>query len=116
MLEVRTAGIPGQPAVETFPFLKDRHPDLGQQGGLHGWLEKRRTAEASAVESGNPMDQFTAEPNKGHARMLAEFIREIRGERGPVSTVRDAYEATRICLAAVQSAREERPVELSEIP
>lgn len=115
MLEVRTAGIRAQAATETFSLLKDRHPQVGQEGGLHGWLQKRRVAEEEAVLSGNPMDQFTAEPDKGHARMLKEFVREIRGERAPVSPVRDAYEVTRICLAAVKSAREQRVVEISEV-
>ena len=62
------------------------------------------------------MQQFTAEPDKGHRRMLQEFIREIRGERGPVCPVADAVTATRICLAAAQSYLEERSVALTEIP
>jgi predicted dehydrogenase len=59
--------------------------------------------------------QFTAEPDKGHRRMLQEFIREIRGERGPVCPVSDAVTATRICLAAAKSYIEKRPVMMVEI-
>ena len=114
MLEVRTAGIAGSPAIKTFPMLNDRHPRIGTAGGVHGWLEKKRAACAEAME--DPMQQFTAEPDKGHRRMLQEFIREIRGERGPVCPVADAVTATRICLAAAQSYLEERSVALTEIP
>ena len=52
---------------------------------------------------------------EGHRRMLAEFIREIRGERGPVCAVADAVLATRVCFAAARSYLEGRVVPLSEI-
>ena len=61
------------------------------------------------------MLQFTAEPDKGHRRMLAEFIREIRGERCPVCPASDAVLATRVCLAAAKSYIEGRAVDMSEI-
>lgn len=115
MLEVRTAGIAGAPPVTQFPMLGDRHPGAGRQGGLHGWLEKKAAACAEAVEQGNPMLQFTAEPDKGHARMLGEFAREIRGERPPVCTVDSAIRAMEICLAAVRSIETGRSVKISEI-
>ncbi len=115
MLEVRTAGIPGVPLVERFPMLNDRHPHLGTQGGLHGWLEKKRQACEEAAEAGDAMRQFTAEPDKGHRRMLAEFIREIRGERPPVCPASAAIVATRTCLAAAKSYLEGREVSLSEV-
>ncbi|MFV0416126.1 MAG: hypothetical protein ACK5NG_07130, partial [Chthoniobacterales bacterium] len=83
MLEVRTGGIAGAPAVTCYPMLDDRHPEIGKEGGLHGWLEKKRTACQEAAESGDMTKQFAAEPDKGHQRMLTEFVREIRGERSP---------------------------------
>ena len=94
---------------------KDRHPGSGCEGGLHGWLEKKRVACEEAARLGDPMAQFTAEPDKGHQSMLREFIREIRGERGPVCSSRDAVLATRICLAAAKSLMEERIIRISEI-
>ncbi len=115
MLEVRTAGIEGAPRIKTYPMLNDRHPHVGTQGGLHGWLEKKAAACAEAACAGDPMKQFTAEPDKGHARMLEEFVKEIRGERPPVSPVQDAVRAVRICLASVKSKREKRTVSMSEI-
>ncbi|MBE2203704.1 MAG: hypothetical protein IAE94_05160, partial [Chthoniobacterales bacterium] len=113
MLEVRTGGIVGAPPVTRFPMLNDRHPNVGREGGLHGWLEKKQAACAEAAN--DPMLQFTAEPDKGHRRMLAEFIREIRGERGPVCPASDAVLATRVCLAAAKSYIEGRAVDMSEI-
>lgn len=115
MLEVRTAGLAAAPPVIRFPMLNDRHPDIGQEGGLHGWLAKKRAACEEASEANDPMRQFTAEPDKGHRRMLSEFIREIRGEREPVCPVEDAVKATRVCLAAVRSYQEKREVSLDEI-
>jgi predicted dehydrogenase len=115
MLEVRTAGIANTPAVKRYPMLKDLHPEHGREGGLHGWLEKKRVACEEAARIGDPMAQFTAEPDKGHRAMLREFIREIRGERGPVCSSRDAVLATRICLAAAMSLMKERIVKISEI-
>lgn len=115
MLEVRTGGIASAPAVKKYPMLNDVHPQIGAQGGLHGWLEKRRHACELAAEKGDPMLQFTAEPDKGHKRMLSEFIKEIHGERAPVSPIQNGVLAVRICLAAVESVSQGRVVDLDEI-
>lgn len=115
MLEVRTAGIANAPVITRFPMLNDRHPQIGTEGGLLGWLQKRRAACEEAAAAGDPILQFTAEPDKGHRRMLTEFVREIRGERGPVCPISAAILATRVCLAAVKSYLEERPVQIDEI-
>lgn len=116
MLEIRTAGIEGAPARKTYEMLNDRHPQIGAEGGLNGWLEKKRAACAEATRSGQGSDIFTAEPDKGHARMLTAFIEEIRGLRSePVSPVSDAVRATEICTAAIRSFREERFVDLAEL-
>ena len=115
MLEVRTSGIAGAPAIQVFPMLGDKHPDDGTSGGLHGWLEKKRAACGESAAARDPMLQFTAEPDKGHARMLNEFLKEVRGERCPVSPVGDAVMAMRICLASVLSKREKRTVQITEI-
>ena len=115
MLEVRTAGIADTPAVTTFPLLNDRHPEIGTEEGLSGWLKKKRAACAEAAFANDPMRQFTAEPDKGHRRMLAEFIREIRGDREPLCPIEDAVLAVRVCLAAARSYFEKRSVEIAEI-
>lgn len=115
MLEVRTAGIPGAEPLTHYPMLNDRHPGIGAEGGLSGWLAKKRAACEEATRTGDPMRQFAAEPDKGHRRMLVEFIREIRGERAPVCPVSAAVLATKVCLAAAKSYLEGRSVDVAEI-
>ncbi|MGE4564129.1 MAG: Gfo/Idh/MocA family oxidoreductase [Victivallaceae bacterium] len=115
MCEVRTAGIPGAPALLKYPFLNDRHANIGVQGGIAGWLEKKAAACAEAAATGDPARQFTAEPDKGHAHALEHFIDQINGLRGEVCGVDDAVSATRVAFAAIKSAREKRIVKLSEI-
>lgn len=116
MLEIRTAGISGAPAHKIFPLLRDNYPEIGRQGGLAGWLEKKAAACAEAEAKGDPTIQLSAAvTDKGHERMLHEFVREIRGERPPVSPVHDGYEAARACFAAIRSVLEGRTVHLSEL-
>jgi len=115
MLEVRTAGIEGAPLIKTYPMVNDRHPQVGTEGGLHGWLKKKKAACMEAALHNDPMLQFTADPDKGHQKMLIEFVREIRGERAPVSPVGDAVRALEICMASVHSKREGRRVSLCEL-
>lgn len=115
MLEVRVAGINDVPALKKYPMLNDKHRSVGAAGGLHGWLDKKYIACQEAERSGDSMLQFTAEPDKGHRHMLKEFIREIRGERDSVCSVREAVLAIRVCLAATRSYLENRAVDLNEI-
>ncbi len=115
MLEVRTAGIEGAPARKTYSMLGDRHPEVGVEGGLPGWLVKKRAACDEALLSGDMYRIFTAEPDKGHKRMLGEFLREIRGERKPVNPASEALRASRICFAAIKAYREKRVVSVEEI-
>ena len=114
MLEIRTAGMDA-PARQTFPMLKDRHPRIGLQGGIDGWLEKKRAACAEAAAAGKPDLIFTAEPDKGHATMLDLFCDQIRGGREDVCGVDAAVLATRVAMAAVRSAAERRLVAMSEV-
>lgn len=115
MCEVRTAGIPDVPARITYPFLNDRHPDVGTEGGISGWLAKRAAACAEAAAAGDPLLQFGAEPDKGHFRAIERFADEIRGTGPRVCDVNDAVLATRVAFAAIRSAAERRIVKLDEI-
>ena len=115
MLEVRTAGIEGAPAKTVYPMVQDRHPQIGTEGGVSGWLAKKRAACAEAAEKNDPMLQFTAEPDKGHAHALERFVDEILGQGPVVCGVDDSVMATRVAFAAIRSAREKRMVSLSEI-
>jgi predicted dehydrogenase len=116
MLEVRTAGIAGAPARQVYPMLNDRFPQIGAQGGLAGWMEKKQAAREASLRAGNADWISIAEPDKGHARMLHAFVEEIRGWRSaPVSPVADAVRAVEICAAAIRSFREKRFVDVAEI-
>lgn len=115
MLEIRTGGIAGEPPVRKFPYLTDNYPEVGKEGGLHGWLAKKAHACAEAARTGDPMLQFAVEPDRGHLRMLREFLKEIEGAREPVSPADDALRAASVCLAAIRSMHEKRPVAISEI-
>ncbi|MCF6177471.1 MAG: Gfo/Idh/MocA family oxidoreductase [Victivallaceae bacterium] len=115
MCEVRTAGIASAPAKTTYPFLKDRHPDVGTQGGISGWLEKKAAACKEAAETGDQTLQMTAEPDKGHAHAMDNFVDEILGNGPVVCGVDSSVMATRVAFAAIKSAKEGRIVKMSEI-
>jgi len=114
MLEVRTAGLVDTPARTTYPMLNDRHPDIGAEGGLSGWLAKKRAACDEAAAAGDPVLQLAASPDKGHAHAIDRFVDEIRGGGPVVCGVDDAVMATRVAFAAIRSARERRLVTLDE--
>jgi predicted dehydrogenase len=115
MLEVRTAGIDGAPPRTTYPMLKDRHPGIGQDGGLSGWLAKKQAACQEAAEAGDSSLIFTAEPDKGHAHAIDRFVDEINGTGPAVCGVDDAIIATQVAFAAIHSAAEHRIVSMEEI-
>ena len=115
MLEVRTAGIEGAPDRATYPMLGDRHPQVGPEGGLFGWLAKKRDACAEAAAQGDPQLIFTAEPDKGHAHALDRFIDEIAGKGPQVCGVADAALATRVAFAAIRSAETGRAVAVADV-
>lgn len=115
MLEVRTAGIEGAPERLVFPMIGDRHPLIGTEGGVSGWLAKKRAACAEATAAHDPMLQFTAEPDKGHAHALNLFVDEILGLGPEICGVDTAVLATEIAFAAIRSGHERRPVTLEEI-
>lgn len=115
MCEVRTAGIKNVPARITYPFLKDRHPNIGLQGGIAGWLEKKAAACQESIDLNNPMLQFAAEPDKGHAHAINRFVDEIQGSGNVVCGVDDSVRATRVAFAAIKSAEEKRIVKMDEV-
>ena len=115
LLEVRTAGIAGAPDRRAYPVLKDRHPSVGEEGGLYGWLAKKRQACEEAAAQGDPELQFTAEPDKGHVHILGRFLDEIEKGGTPVCGVDDAVRATRVAFAAIRAAHEKRSVRLEEV-
>lgn len=114
MVEVRTAGIPGAPAHKTYPLIRDRFPHIQAQG-LEGWLAKKQAACQEAAQQGDPMLQLAPDADKGHARHLERFVDEVLGQGPRVCGVDEAVLATRVALAAVQSAQQTKPVRLETI-
>ena len=115
MLEILTAGIEGAPVRRIYPMLNDRHPGIGTEGGVSGWLAKKRAACREAAEAGDSSLIFAAEPDKGHARAIDYFTDEITGEGPVVCGVDDAIRATEVSFAAILAARERRAVRLEEL-
>lgn len=115
MLEVRTAGMEGAPPRTCYPMLYDRHPGVGTEGGVPGWLAKKRTACREAADANDPALQFAAEPDKGHAHALHRFLDEVTGAGPVVCGVDDALSATRVAFAAIRSAEQHRAVPLGEV-
>ncbi len=115
MVEVRTVGIEGVEPRITYPMVNDKHPDVGAEGGIYGWLAKKRAACQEAAEKGDSWLQFTAEPNKGHALAIENFIDEINGDGPVVCGFDDAANATLVVFAAIKSAEEGRVVTIDEI-
>jgi len=60
-------------------------------------------------------DWFTAEPDRGHAHAIDQFVDQIRGVRGEVCGVDSAVLATRAAFAAVLSVKEGRVVNFREV-
>ena len=115
MLEVRTAGIEDAPARVTYPMIQDRHPLVGVEGGAPGWLLKKQVACKEAAAAHDPLLQFTAEPDKGHAHALERFVDQIIGAGPEVCGVEASVLATEVAFAAVLSAQEKRTVALAEV-
>lgn len=115
MLEVRTGGIAGVAPVRRYPLRVDAFPEIGAEGGLHGWLAKQRAAEQRAVEEHTHAYAFSSRPDKGHAGQLERFVDQIRGRGEVVCGIDAAILATEVCFAAVLSAREKRPVRVEEV-
>lgn len=111
LVEIRTAGIGRALTRQTFPMLKDRHPQVGEEGGFDGWYAKKQAACEEASAQGDPQLQFTAEPDKGHAAHLEAFVAQLRG--GPeVCGVDDAVLAGRVAWAAIEAASTQKVVDL----
>ncbi|MCG3148839.1 MAG: Myo-inositol 2-dehydrogenase [Verrucomicrobiae bacterium] len=115
MLEIRTAGIEGVPARQTFPMIRDEFPGIGPELGLSGWLKKRAAACQEAVEKNNTALVLRPEPDKGWAHQLDAFVDEINGEGPQVCGVDDAIRATRIAFAAIKSSHKRRVVPVAEV-
>lgn len=113
-IELRVAGIEGQPFWRTYPLEKDDYPHIHTDGGIQDHYRKT-IAMHNDVASGKVLAGAPPWPNKGHSVMLDEFIRDvIDGKKGPCP-IEDAVISTELILKAVQSAKNNGSKEKIEI-
>jgi predicted dehydrogenase len=115
MVEVRTAGIGVANTIRSYPFINDRHPQNGVEGGLAGWLAKKKAACDEAERAKDPLLAFAAEPDKGHTHAIEMFVDQIRGIGPVVCDVNSALLATRVAFAAIKSARDSTAVKMDDV-
>ena len=107
MCEVRTAGIKNVPTKIIYPFLRDGHPEVGTQGGISAWLDKKAVAFQDYLKNPDDfMSLFHAVPDKGYAYAIDRFVDEINGSGDVACGVDDAVLASRVAFAAIKSAQE----------
>ncbi len=116
-VEIVTAGLGGRVNERhVVPLARDPCPEIGQEGGLAGWLAKRRWCAEQGMREGRPERILDVGVDKGHSRLMEAFLEEVRGQGSSPCGVGSAILATRVCFAAIRSAVERRPVLLSEVP
>ncbi|MFA6930722.1 MAG: Gfo/Idh/MocA family oxidoreductase [Lentisphaeria bacterium] len=100
---------------EIFPLQFDGHPDIGNQGGLDGYLAK---AEAQRRNCNNL--KFAPAPllvDKGHRNMLDTFVEAIRNDTPSPCDELAGWTAVYLALLAIQSIelRHALPVQVHKL-
>ena len=93
----------GRPGLEreTFPLQRDPLPEVGKQGGLAGYIEKRF---ALTANSSNAKDKYlTLWPNWGHEDMFDAFIDSVINDTPTPCNELDGYHATYLGQLAMKS-------------
>ncbi len=94
-MEVRTAGIPGQPFRRLYPS-----PGDAQAAGIEAWYD--RTLEAAGRHTDKTKPLASPWPDKGHFRFLDAFVKACRGEGpNPCDAVCGARAAAIVLKAAL---------------
>jgi myo-inositol 2-dehydrogenase/D-chiro-inositol 1-dehydrogenase len=137
-VEIRTYGLPDQPAVQTFPGraydgCDNRHVDDFARRGLGALIEHRLRYETAMRESGvladsadagawavarqklgdPPPPQINYAPDKGWGTALESFFLAVASGRPPTNAnARDGIRATTCAVAARKSILTGRPIRL----
>jgi predicted dehydrogenase len=101
LMEVRAAGIEGEPFRTEFGVLNDRNPEIEAQG-IEGFYQRVLAAEKLAIEKGDN-SLLPGQPDKGHFALLDDFVQCVRTGREPVCSARVAAPPTAIILRALES-------------
>ena len=100
----------GRPGIEreTFPLQRDPLPDVGQQGGLAGYMEKySRWMRGAADPLGNYLKIW---PNHGWEEMFNGFVESVVNDRRTPCNELDGYRATLLGRLAVTSIELNQPL------
>jgi predicted dehydrogenase len=98
-MEVRTAGIPGQPYRRLYPAASDP-----TAAGIESWYDRAVEAMRRPVDAGSPL--AAPGPNKGHYEILDAFIQACRGKGENPCDAASGARAAVIVLRAAESLRQ----------
>ncbi len=110
-MEIRTAGIVGEPFRIEFDVINDRNPEIAARG-IEGYYERVFAAQKTAIERGDN-SILPGQPDKGHYALLDDFVQCVKHGGEPVCSARVAAAPTAIILRALESeAKGGVPVEI----
>ncbi|MDH7603208.1 MAG: hypothetical protein QHI38_13805, partial [Armatimonadota bacterium] len=101
LMEVRTAGVVGEPFRTVFSVAQDRHPHIKEQG-IEGYYKRVMACQREALESGDS-SILPEQPDKGHFALLDDWLNCIRNGGQPMCSVEVAAVPTAIILRALES-------------
>ncbi len=101
LMEVRVAGVVGEPFRTTFSVADDRHPHIEEQG-IEGYYKRVLASQREALESGDN-SILPEQPDKGHFALLDDWLNCIRNGGEPMCNVEVAAVPTAIILRALES-------------
>ncbi|HOL67404.1 MAG TPA: hypothetical protein PKX93_08120, partial [bacterium] len=92
----------GERTIKKFPLQFDYFPEIGQEGGLSGYLKKIDAMGREYEQTGQFRYVF---PDKGHFNLLTSFAEAIlKDQPSPVDELA-GMRATYLCLRAMDSIR-----------
>ena len=102
-VELRIAGIIDEPFKRTYPLNEDPYPNIHTDGGINDFYNKT-IAMHDDVEKGKRQPGSPPFPDKGHDKMLNEFIEAaLTGKPGP-SDITSSAISTAVILKVAESA------------
>lgn len=102
LMEIRTAGIVGEPFRIEFDVPNDRNPEITARG-IEGYYQRVLAAQKTAIERGDNSLSASGGPDKGHYALLDDFVQCIKHGTEPACSARIAAPPTAIILRALDS-------------
>ena len=111
LMEVRVAGVVGEPFRTEFGVLNDRSPEIAARG-IEGYYQRVLAAQKMAIERGDN-SLLPGQPDKGHYALLTDFVHCVKHGGEPACSAIVAAPPTAIILRALESeAKGGAPVEI----